>query len=109
MKILRRVVEIQPLPYSFIDGIKNEDLKTIFINESGLYSLILISKNPEAKNFIKWITSDVLPYIRKYGSYSIINNYVEVDLDKYYGIDCVYVIHIKDDIYKYGNTSHLFK
>ena len=30
-------------------------------------------------------------------------------MDKYYGIDCVYVIHIKDDIYKYGNTSHLFK
>ena len=101
-EILRWAVEIPPLPYSFIDGIKNEDLKTIFINESGLYSLILISKNPEAKNFIKWITSDVLPYIRKYGSYSIINNYVEVDLDKYYGIDCVYIIHIRDNIYKYG-------
>jgi prophage antirepressor-like protein len=108
-EILGWSVEMPVLPYSFIDTIKNEDLKTIFINESGLYSLILISKNPEAKLFKKWIISEVLPYIRKYGSYSIINNYVEVDLDKYYGIDCVYVIHIKDDIYKYGNTSHLFK
>ena len=108
-EILGWSVEMPVLPYSFIDTIKNEDLKTIFINESGLYSLILISKNPEAKLFKKWIISEVLPYIRKYGSYSIINNYIEEDLDKYYGIDCVYVIHIKDDIYKYGNTSHLFK
>jgi prophage antirepressor-like protein len=106
---LGEVFEIITLPFSFIDTIKNEDFKTIFINESGLYSLISASKNTEANKFKKMITSKVLPYIRKYGSYSIINNYVEVDLDKYYGIDCVYVIHIKNNIYKYGNTSHLFK
>lgn len=39
------------------------------INESGLYSLILRSRKPEAKNFKKWITSEVLPSIRKHGFY----------------------------------------
>ena len=41
------------------------------INESGLYSLILSSKLPTAKKFKRWVTSDVLPAIRKTGSYSI--------------------------------------
>lgn len=40
------------------------------INESGLYSLILRSSKPEAKAFKKWVTSEVLPSIRKTGSYS---------------------------------------
>ena len=41
------------------------------INESGMYSLILSSKLPEAKRFKRWVTSEVLPSIRKTGSYSI--------------------------------------
>ena len=41
------------------------------INESGLWSLILTSRKPEAKAFKKWITSEVIPTIRKTGSYSI--------------------------------------
>lgn len=47
------------------------------INESGLYSLILGSKLPSAKKFKKWVTSDVLPSIRKHGMYAtdeLINN-----------------------------------
>lgn len=44
--------------------------KTIFINESGLYSLILSSKLPAAKKFKHWVTSEVLPAIRKTGSYT---------------------------------------
>ena len=47
------------------------------INESGLYSLILGSKLPTAKKFKKWVTSDVLPSIRKHGMYAtdeLINN-----------------------------------
>lgn len=39
------------------------------INESGLYSLILGSRKPEAKKFKKWVTSEVLPAIRKTGAY----------------------------------------
>ena len=49
----------------------------ICINESGLYSLILSSKLPGAKQFKKWVTSDVLPSIRKHGMYAtdeLINN-----------------------------------
>ena len=41
----------------------------VVINESGLYSLILRSKLPSAKQFKRWITSEVLPSIRKYGGY----------------------------------------
>ena len=41
----------------------------LLINESGLYSLILSSKLPQAKEFKKWVTSEVLPAIRKHGGY----------------------------------------
>lgn len=41
------------------------------INESGLYSLVLTSRKKEAKAFKKWVTGDVLPTIRKTGSYSV--------------------------------------
>lgn len=43
--------------------------KITLINESGLYSLILGSKLPKAKTFKRWVTSDVLPTIRKTGGY----------------------------------------
>lgn len=43
----------------------------ILINESGLYSLILSSKLPTAKKFKRWVTSEVLPAIRKTGSYTV--------------------------------------
>ena len=43
--------------------------QTIIINESGLYSLILSSKLPSAKEFKHWITSEVLPSIRRHGAY----------------------------------------
>lgn len=43
----------------------------IIINESGLYSLILSSKLPTAKAFKRWVTSEVLPAIRKHGLYAI--------------------------------------
>ena len=41
------------------------------INESGIYTLIMRSNKPEAKRFRKWVTSEVLPTIRKTGSYSV--------------------------------------
>ena len=43
--------------------------KLTTLNESGLYSLIFLSRKPEVKNFKKWVTSEVLPSIRKTGSY----------------------------------------
>lgn len=41
------------------------------INESGLYSLILSSKMPKARQFKRWVTADVLPAIRKHGVYAV--------------------------------------
>ena len=44
--------------------------ETTIINESGLHSVILRSDKPEAKPFRKWVTSEVIPAIRRHGSYS---------------------------------------
>lgn len=51
----------------FHDGRQRRNM--VSINESGLYSLILSSKLPQAKEFKKWITTEVLPSIRKNGGY----------------------------------------
>jgi prophage antirepressor-like protein len=45
--------------------------ETIVINESGIISLALLSKLPSAKPYRRWVTSEVLPTIRKTGSYSV--------------------------------------
>ena len=50
------------------DGRQNRNMT--IINESGLYSLVLSSKLPGAKKFKRWVTSDVLPSIRKHGMYA---------------------------------------
>ena len=47
----------------------NYKSKVVIINESGLYALILSSKLPQAKAFKRWVTSEVLPQIRKTGGY----------------------------------------
>ena len=51
------------------DGITRGNPNQIIINESGLYSLILSSKMLNAKKFKHWVTSEVLPAIRKHGAY----------------------------------------
>lgn len=57
------------------DKLNNESLSSLgqrggwLINESGLYSLILSSKMPNAKKFKHWVTAEVLPSIRKHGAY----------------------------------------
>lgn len=43
----------------------------IGVNESGLWSLVLTSRKPEARRFKKWLTAEVIPSIRKTGSYSV--------------------------------------
>lgn len=52
---------------------------TPIINESGLYSLILSSKLPAAKEFKHWVTKEVLPSIRKTGQYSMTDSYLIED------------------------------
>ncbi len=57
------------------DKLNNESLSSLgqrggwLINESGLYSLILSSKLPTAKKFKHWVTTDILPSVRKHGAY----------------------------------------
>ncbi len=61
------------------DKLNNESLSSLgqrggwLINESGLYSLVLSSKMPNAKKFKRWVTSEVLPSIRKHGIYATDN------------------------------------
>ncbi len=56
------------LKWNVTDSLGRTQATTI-INESGVYSLILRSKLPEAKQFKRWVTSEVLPAIRKHGGY----------------------------------------
>ena len=48
------------------------------VNESGLYTVILRSDKPQAKPFRKWVTSEVLPSIRKHGSYSVQSQFADL-------------------------------
>ena len=66
--INRHVDEEDRRKAMLFDG--TQDKETIIINESGLYSLILSSKMPNAKKFKRWVTNDVLPAIRKHGIYA---------------------------------------
>lgn len=65
--INRHVDEEDRHKIMLFDG--NQNKETIIINESGLYSLILSSKMPNAKKFKHWVTSEVLPSIRTTGAY----------------------------------------
>ena len=56
-----------------------QNRQVIIINESGLYSLILSSKLESARRFKRWVTSEVLPAIRKYGRYELEQQVVKVE------------------------------
>ena len=70
------------------DKLNNKSLSSLgqrggwLINESGLYSLILSSKLPKAKEFKHWVTSVVLPSIRKTGMYAAADIQIQQDLAK---------------------------
>ena len=65
-------VEAEDKTTTLIQGTgSNYKSKTVVINESGLYSLILSSKLPGAKEFKRWVTSEVIPSIRKTGGYTL--------------------------------------
>jgi len=55
----------------------NDFSDKVLINESGLYSMILSSQLPSARKFKRWVTSDVLPSIRKTGGYHLPQTYAE--------------------------------
>ena len=58
----------------------------VVINESGLYSLILSSKLPTAKTFKRWVTSEILPSVRKYGAYATADTIDKILSDPDFGI-----------------------
>lgn len=62
-------VEAEDKKVAPIQGVLGGKQAMTIINESGLYSLILSSKLPTAKKFKHWVTSEVLPTIRKHGAY----------------------------------------
>lgn len=66
--IKMHVDDDEKLTRQFVVSGQNRNMYVI--NESGLYSLILSSKLPTAKKFKRWVTSEVLPSIRKHGLYA---------------------------------------
>ena len=66
--VSRHVEEDDGIKHPITDSLGRTQEMTI-INESGLYSLVLSSKLPNAKKFKRWVTSEVLPSIRKHGAY----------------------------------------
>lgn len=65
----RHVDDDDKLTRCFTDSGQSREMYVI--NESGIYSLILSSKMPNAKKFKRWITTEVLPSIRKHGVYAV--------------------------------------
>lgn len=65
----KHVDEEDKLTRRFADSGQNREM--YIINESGLYSLVLSSKLPSAKKFKRWVTSEVLPALRKTGQYQV--------------------------------------
>lgn len=119
-----------------IDSLKKigSQPNSIYLSESGLYNLIIQSRLPKAKKFRKWVTGDVLPSIRQYGSYKLKTKYetelnnvlsdlkflkkenevLKNDLKKecYPDGGVVYVINYSDDdneIYRIGMTNCMNK
>ena len=69
-KVSQRLSDDVLSKYPIVDSIGREQFAN-FVNEDGLYDVILDSRKPEAKQFRKWVTGEVLPAIRKSGGYMI--------------------------------------
>ena len=65
--VLRKLDDDEKLMRKIYASGQNRDM--LFVNESGLYNLIFRSNKPEAKAFRRWVTGEVLPAIRRTGSY----------------------------------------
>jgi prophage antirepressor-like protein/predicted GIY-YIG superfamily endonuclease len=108
--------ELPPLEYSnslqnnkkLLNFLQNQDPQTVYINESGLYKLVMNSKKPEAEKFQDWVTSDVLISIRKTGEYKMKRTPYDITkLHQMIDKNCVYILYLHDNIYKFGKTSSL--
>lgn len=66
--VMRRLDDGVISSHPILDSVGREQVAN-FVTEDGLYDVILDSRKPEAKRFRKWVTSEVLPTIRKHGAY----------------------------------------
>lgn len=78
---LRNLDGDEKLPYVVLRAGQNREVN--LVNESGLYNLIFQSRKPQAKAFRKWVTSEVLPAIRKTGFYETPVNKFQIGKSKY--------------------------
>lgn len=69
-KVVAERLDEDEVSLTYITDSLGRKQETTVVNESGLYNVILRSDKPEAKPFRKWVTAEVLPSIRKTGSYS---------------------------------------
>ena len=70
-KVVQRLMDDVLSKYPIVDSLGRTQQAT-FVNEDGLYDTILESRKPHAKKFRKWVTSEVLPSIRKQGGYMVV-------------------------------------
>lgn len=98
--------------------LKNEHPNTVFINEAGLYTLIMRSRMKKAEEFQVWLTQKVLPNLRKHGSYRIqpvkrdFTEYRVYDLASYDRFQVFYIFYIGVvrgvQLFKYGITKNIY-
>lgn len=82
----------------------NEDENTIYINETGLNSFLITSKQKQALKFRDWVCRDILPSIRKHGFFSLKNTFNLNEFDKR---NCFYIFKGYTSFYKYGITNDI--
>ena len=75
----KQLIKLTNSDVGFSDIRKLNNRGEIFLTESGLYKLIFKSNKPKAEEFANWVTDEVLPTIRKQGTYSIINQNTQQD------------------------------
>ena len=78
--------------------IRGQEQELILVNESGLYSAILKSRKPEAKAFKKWVTSTVLPSIRKRGMFSLSDVSSLIEEARLNSENVVYVYVVENEV-----------
>jgi prophage antirepressor-like protein len=84
---------------------KDKTLEVAAVTESGLYELVLRSEKPEAKNFKRWVTHEVLPSIRKTGKYEISNQARKESAAMRNSLTAQWLAHGADKFYHYINLT----
>lgn len=83
--------------------------KMNFINESNLYKCIFQSKKDEAEKFTEWVTSEVLPSIRKYGEYKLKNEIENLKVRNNELQRQIKYVYTEDEIKKKNEINHLVR